>query len=177
MIPTNRCPDSPGLGVEMSNPFRNTMIAAVVLLAALVAAPACQCDSVEPIKNADHDVTVALDKADDSKYKFETIPEIDVSSGETIKFIPNEYTIWVLIPDNRFKLVEGGSDWVVSKSFTAFKVEGGYAIVRIDECLATSETKEEIHYSIMVRDGKDPSGRWDYVHGENPPPGMIVPPH
>ena len=146
----NRCPDSPGLGVEMSNPVRNT----------------------------EYDVTVESEKADDKKYKFRTIPEIDVSSGDTIKFIPNEYTIWVLIPDNRFKLVEGGSDWVVSKSFTAFKVEGGYAIVRLDERLEASDRpKEKIHYSIMVLDGKDSSDKWDYVHGENPPPRMVVPPH
>ena len=76
-----------------------------------------------------------------------------------------------MIPDNRFKLVEGGSDWVVSKSFTAFKVEGGYAIVRLDECLDESDKpKDKIHYSIMVSEGKEESGRWDYVHGENPPP-------
>ena len=123
----------------MSSPFRNTMIAAVVLLAALVAVPACQCDSVEPIENTKHGVTVELDRAERPKYKFKMIPEIDVSSGDTIKFISNEYTIWVLIPDNRFKLVEGGSDWVVSKSFTAFKVERSYAIVRLDEQFATSD--------------------------------------
>jgi hypothetical protein len=159
----------------MCNPFRKTMIAAVVLLAALVAAPACQCDSVEPTKATKHGVAVEL--ADpDSKYKWKTIPDIDVSSGDTIRFSSNEHTIWVLIPDNRFKLVEGGSDWVVSKSFTAFTVEGGSAIVRLDECLDDSEDdKEKIHYSIMVRDGKDPSGQWDYVHGENPPPRMIIP--
>ncbi len=162
----------------MNNPFRNSMIAAVVLLAALVAAPACQCDSVEPIEKTIHGVTVELDRAEGHKYKFKTIPEIDVSSGDTIKFISNEYTIWVLIPDNRFKLVEGGSDWVVSKSFTAFKVEGGYAIVRLDERLEASDRpKEKIHYSIMVLDGKDSSDKWDYVHGENPPPRMVVPPH
>jgi len=160
----------------MSNPFRNTMIAAVVLLAALLAAPACQCDSVEPIRITEHGVAVEL--ADpDGKYKWKMIPEVDVSSGDTIRFTSNEHTVWILIPDNRFKLVEGGSDWVVSKSFTAFKVEAGYAIVRLDECLGESDTKEKIHYSIMVRDGKDPSGKWDYVHGENPPPRMIIPPH
>jgi len=171
----NRRPVIPGQEVDMNNPFRNTMIAAVVLLAVLVAAPACQCDSVEPIENTKHDVTVELEKAEDSKYKFKTIPEIDVSSGDTIRLTSNEHTIWILIPDNRFKLVEGGSDWVVSESFTAFKVEGGYAIVRLDECLdRPDDAKENIHYSIMVRNGKDPS-KWDYVHGENPPPEMIIP--
>ena len=158
----------------MSNPFRYTIAVAAVLLAVLVAAPACQCESEVPIENTKHGVAVELADSD-SKYKWTTIPEIDVSSGDTIRFTSNEHTIWVLIPDNRFKLVEGGSDWVVSKSFTAFKVEAGYAIVRLDECLGESDTKEKIHYSIMVRDGKDPSFKWDYVHGENPPPGMIIP--
>jgi hypothetical protein len=159
----------------MTHPFRYAFVVASLLLAVLVAAPSCQCDSVEPIKSTEHDIAVQL--ADPgSKYNWKTIPDIDVSSGDTIRFTSNEHTIWVLIPDNRFKLVEGGSDWVISKSFTAFKVSGGYAIVRLDECLDTSEAKESIHYSIMVRDGKEGSERWDYIHGENPPPRMIVPP-
>lgn len=164
----------------MSNPFRITIAAAAVLLAVLVAAPACQCESEVPIMNTNHEVAVDLTDPDakDAKYKWKLIPEIDVSSGDTIRFTSNEHTVWILIPDNRFKLVEGGSDWVVSKSFTAFKVEDGYAIVRLDECLDRSDdAKEKIHYSIMVREGKDPTGRWGYVHGENPPPRMIVPPH
>jgi hypothetical protein len=160
----------------MSNPFRYTIAVAAVLLAVLVAAPACQCESEVPIKNTKHDVAVEM--ADpDSKYRWKAIQEVDVSSGDTIRFTTNEHTIWVLIPDNRFKLVEGGSDWVVSKSFTAFTVESGYAIIKLDECLDESDRpKDRIHYSIMVRDGKDPSDRWDYVHGENPPPRMKVPP-
>ncbi|MCW8984380.1 MAG: hypothetical protein OQK55_03490 [Thermoanaerobaculales bacterium] len=159
----------------MSNPFRYAIAVATVLLAVLVAAPACQCDSVEPIKRIEHDV--AVEQAEpDSKYPWKTIPDIDVSSGDTIRFTTNEHTIWVLIPDNRFKLVEGGSDWVVSKSFTAFKV-AGYAIIKLDKCLDESDSpKEKIHYSIMVLDGKEESGRWEYVHGDNPPPRMIVPP-
>lgn len=159
----------------MTNPFRYTIAVAAALLAVLVAAPACQCDSVEPIKSTEHDVAVES-AGTDGKYIWKTIPEVDVSSGDTIRFSSNEHTIWVLIPDNRFKLVEGGSDWVVSKSFTAFKVENGHAIVRLDKCLDESDRpKEMIHYSIMVRDGKEPSGRWDYVHGDNPPPRMIIP--
>jgi hypothetical protein len=158
----------------MSNPFRYMIAVAAVLLAVLVAAPACQCDSVEPITKIEHDVTVEM-AAPDSKYPWKTIPEIDVSSGDTIRFTTNEHTIWVLIPDNRFKLVEGGGDWVVSKSFTAFTV-AGYAIIKLDQCLDDSdEPKEKIHYSIMVRDGKEGSDRWDYIHGDNPPPRMIVP--
>jgi len=159
----------------MTNPFRYTIALAAVLLAVLVAAPSCQCDSEVPIKITEHDV--AVEPADpDSEYYWKNIPEVDVSSGDTIRFTSNEHTIWVLIPDNRFKLVEGGSDWVVSKSFTAFKV-AGYAIIKLDDCLDESDTpKEKIHYSIMVREGKEGSDRWEYVHGENPPPRMTVPP-
>ena len=43
----------------MSNTFRYMIAVAAVLLAVLVAAPACQCDSVEPITKIEHDVTVA----------------------------------------------------------------------------------------------------------------------
>jgi hypothetical protein len=159
----------------MSNPFRYTIAVAVVLLAVLAAAPACQCESEVPIKTTEFDVAAEL-AAPDDRYRWKTIPEIDISSGDTIRFTSNEHTIWVLIPDNRFKLVEGGSDWVVSKSFTAFKVENGYAIVRLDKCLDESDRpKEKINYSIMVREGKDHSGPWSYIHGDNPPPRMIVP--
>lgn len=159
----------------MRYPFRYTIAVAAVLLAVLVAAPACQCESEVPIKKTEHDVGIEP-AGPDGKYYWKTIPEIDVSSGDTIRFTANEHTIWVLIPDNRFKLVEGGSDWVVSKSFTAFKVESGYAIVRLDKCLDEADApKDKINYSIMVLEGKDLSGRWDYVHGDNPPPRMIVP--
>ena len=171
----SRHPEHPGLEEEMTNSYRYSFAAATLLLAVLVAAPACQCESEVPIKVTEH--VVGIEPAEsESKYHWKKIPEIDVSSGDTIRFISNEHTIWVMIPDNRFKVVEGGGDWVVSKSFTAFTLSDGYAIVKMDECLTPAETKETIHYSIMVRAVEDPSDRWDYVHGENPPPRMIVRP-
>jgi hypothetical protein len=169
-------PGTTGLEVGMSNPFRNTILVAAVLLAVLVAAPACQCDSVEPKMRKEHIVEIGPPEPG-SKYKWGTIEDIDISSGDTVRIIPNEYKVWILIPDNRFKLVSGGSDWVISKTFTAFKAMDEDAVIELDAYFPEDKPKETIHYSILVHRGKDPSDGWDYVHGNNPPPRMIVPPH
>jgi len=62
---------------------------------------------------------------------------------------------------------------VASKSYTAFKVENGSAVIRLDECATGAEPEEEMHYSVLVR---QVNGKWDYVHGKNPPPRMVLPP-
>lgn len=153
----------------MSNPFRYTFAVAVVLLAVLVATPACQCKSGEP---AEHEISVEQDK-DGKLYPWMPIKTITVQSGDTIRITVKEHTAWFLIPDDRFTLLEGGCEWVASKSFTAFKVKDGFAILRLDECESGTEPPDELHYSVLVLNA---NGEWDYVHGNNPPPGMIVPP-
>lgn len=172
MDPVNRRPGSPGLEEDMTNPFRYTIAVAAVLLAMLVAAPACQCESEEPKKPTKHDIAVALDD-DDAQYRWKPIETITVQSGDTIRFTVKEHTAWILIPDDRFRLLDGGSDWVASKSYTAFKVENGSAVIRLDECATGAEPEEEMHYSVLVR---QVNGKWDYVHGKNPPPRMVLPP-
>jgi len=156
----------------MTNPFRYTIAVAAVLLAMLVAAPACQCESEERKKPTKHDIAVALDD-DDAQYRWKPIETITVQSGDTIRFTVKEHTAWILIPDDRFRLLDGGSDWVASKSYTAFKVENGSAVIRLDECATGAEPEENMHYSVLVR---QVNGKWDYVHGKNPPPRMVLPP-
>ena len=149
----------------MSNPFRYAIVVAAVLLAVLVAAPACQCQSEEPTK---HEISVESDKD-----QWMPIKTITVQSGDTIRFTVKEDAAWFLIPDDRFTLLEGGCEWVASKSFTAFKVKEGFAVLRLDECDSGAEATDELHYSVLALNAR---GKWDYVHGNNPPPGMIVPP-
>ena len=157
----------------MINPFRYTIAVAVVLLAVLVAAPACQCESEESERpKTNHIVTVELDEKG-VPYKWKPIKSITVRGSETILIDVGDNKVWFLIPDDRFTLLEGGSEWVASSSFTAFKIEKGWAVIRLDECDAGAEPVEGAHYSVLVQ---DVDGEWDYVHGKNPPPEMIVPP-
>ena len=156
----------------MRKPFRSMIVVAAVVLAALVAAPACQCESEVPIDKTEHAITLAWEDKD-GKIEWKKIGLISVRGGDTIRISVEEHTAWFLIPDDRFRLLEGGSDWVTSKSFTAFKVENGYAVIRLDGCSSDPEPRDEIHYSVLVRHAKGP---WEYVHGENPPPKMIIPP-
>jgi hypothetical protein len=156
----------------MGNPFRNGIAVAAVILAVLIAAPACQVESEEPVLKTDH--RIALEgKEVEGKIKWRPIEPLTVKSGDTIRITVGEHTAWFLIPDNRFKLLEGGSDWVITKDFTAFKVESPGAVIQMDVCDSAREPDEEIHYSVLVRHA---SGAWEYVHGSNPPPRMTVPP-
>jgi len=159
----------------MKSHFRNNTIAvAAVLLAMLIIAPACQGRTEEP--ESVPSIAVELGDAQ-AKYKWRPIREFSVRCGESIPINVGDNIALFLIPSDRFKPGQGISDWVVSKTFTAFKVEGGEATIMLDECFPASEPDLVIQYSVLARHAEDRPGEWDYVHGENPPPRMIVPPH
>lgn len=156
----------------MKNHFRNNTIAlTAVLLSMLVIAPACQGGTEEPA----FDPSIAVELGDaKAKYKWKPIKEFRVRRGESIPIKVGDNIALFLIPSDRFKPGPGISDWVVSKTFTAFKVEGGEATIMLDECFPASESDLVIQYSVLARHAKDLPGEWDYVHGENPPPKIII---
>lgn len=160
----------------MDNPIRNKRIAAAtILLVMLIIAPACQGDTQEKIPvTRDGSIVVEL-AAPDAEYKWKQIREIIVHRGESIQIDVGANTVLFLIPSNRFQPGAGVTDWVVSTTFTAFKVEGGGAVITLDECFPASESEQVIQYSVLARSAEDRSGEWDYVHGANPPPKMIIP--
>ena len=158
----------------MSNPYKYTIAIAAVLLAVLVAAPACQCDSEESERPKTNYVIKVESDVKGAPHKWKPIKTITVRGSETILIEVGNNSVWFLVPDNRFTLLEGDCEWVASQSFTAFKIEKGYAVIRLDECGAGAEPVEGIHYSVLVQ---DVDGKWDYVHGNNPPPRMIIPPN
>jgi hypothetical protein len=156
----------------MGNPFRNGSVVAAAMLAALVAAPACQVKSEESIRAEENRIVLTSEEVK-GKIQWMPIEPITVKSGDTIRITVGDHTAWFLIPDNRFRLLEGGSDWVITNEFTAFKVKGPDAVILMDTCDTPDKPPEEIHYSVLARHA---SGPWEYVHGANPPPRMTVPP-
>jgi hypothetical protein len=173
----------PGLEVEMSNPFRIAIVVATLLLAVVVAGPACRPCPEQPAQTEEkpevvvqedpsfvHEIQVDLDK---DGIQWALIQPVKVGRGEAIRFTVQGHTAWVLIPESGFRLVSGGSDWVVGESITAFKVEKGSALIMLDNSFEETDPVHVIHYSVLAR---HVDGPWEYVHGENPPPKMIIPP-
>jgi len=168
----------------MSNPLRDTIVVATVLLAVLATAPACrpcpeqpqQAEKQQEVAVQEeptfvHDIAVNLEEVKE-EIRWTPIKPVTVQRGEGVLFSVDVNTAWILIPDGEIKAVSG-TEWAKAKSFIAFKVENGSAAVMVPKDYPASEHEVEIHYSVLVRDVE---GRWEYVHGENPPPKMIIPP-
>lgn len=161
----------------MSNPFKNMIFVAAVLLVILVTAPACRGETEESKEQIPANrIVVAPDEKRDP-YPWRSIGPVTVHRGETIPIEVGDNAALFLFPTDGIKLVSGGSDLVISRSFTAFRVEDGRAVIMVDRCFPGSEAEQQIHYSVLARQRSDSAGQWDYVHGENPPPKMIIPPH
>lgn len=169
----------------MSNPFRNMIVVAAMLLAVLVAAPACRPCPEQPEQIEEtpkvvvqeeptsvHEIAVGLEK---DGIQWAKIEPVKAQRGEGIRFNVQKHTAWVLIPEGGFRLVSGGCDWAVTKSITAFKVENGSALIMLDNSFEEGDPNRVIHYSVLVRHVEDREGRWEYVHGRNPPPEMNIP--
>ena len=170
----------------MNNPFRTKFVVVVLVMAVLAAAPACRPRPEPPAATECDNERVAAEQptfvhnlaveAIDEKLRKEWKPlkPVTVKRGEGVLFSVDGPTVWILIPDGRIKKVFGGTEWAKAKSFITFKVEKGSAVVMVPRDYPNPEKEIEIHYSVLVR---DVNGQWEYVHGENPPPKMIVPPH
>jgi hypothetical protein len=168
----------------MSNPLRITIVVTAAMLAVITTAPACRPSPEQPkqikeepevVDEAElsdiHEIEVVVDT---KEVRWSNIKPIKVRRGQGVRFVVKEHTAWFLIPETGFRRLSGGSDWVVGDSITAFKVEKGSALVTLDNSFQPVEPNREIHYSVLVRNSND---KWEYVHGENPPPKMIIPPH
>jgi hypothetical protein len=103
------------------------------------------------------------------KRKWKPIEKAEVPRGGGVRFTAAVDTAWIMIPDARFKKYGGGVDWAKGKTFIAFKIDDGEAVVRVPK---DYPGPAEIFYSVLVRDDE---GTWEYVHGENPPPRIRIP--
>ena len=95
---------------------------------------------------------------------------VSVKRGDGIKFVVGGLSAWILIPDGNLERGKGGTDWCVTDSYIAFKVEKGMATVVVPENYPDPGEDTEVHYSVLATDGTT----WDYVHAESPP-RIIIP--
>lgn len=102
--------------------------------------------------------------------KGQKVKVVEVKQGQRIKFIAANLTVFIVIPDNRLQKGNGCEDWTSTASYVAFKIDKGNATVLVPEGYPASEKGTSIWYSVMIRDGTE----WEYLHGENPPPRMII---
>ena len=103
--------------------------------------------------------------------RFHTVKTVTVKRGEGIRFIAKNLSAWILIPDGGLVRGSGGTDWVVTASYIAFRIDKGNATVVVPTDYPRSEVPTEIYFSVLVQEDT----HWDYIHGDSPP-RMIIPP-
>jgi hypothetical protein len=176
-------PGAPGREVEMTGKMKSaavTLVLVGVVLGTMMACGAGGAPPPEPAKPAaanqavdpktSHDVSLEAKATDDVKSDVEVRPwrpvrMVTVKRGEGVKFIVRNLTAWILIPDGRLEQGSGGTDWRISDSYIAFKIDKGNATVIVPQDYPDSKVPTEIVYAILATDGK----KLDYIHGESPP--------
>jgi len=94
-----------------------------------------------------------------------------VKRGGEVQINAGSNTVWVVIPSGSFSRVDGGSDWAIGREMIAFKIDDGFARVKLSEGFPPSDEEESVYFSILSFDGEN----YSYQHGESPP-RMIIPP-
>ncbi len=146
-----------------ANSRRGILIA--LILAGLGALVACGASKSQPPKTTKPPVEhiVELKKA-------KNVRVVTVKRGEAVKFVAANLTVFIMIPDPRLQEGNGCEDWTATDSYVAFKIHRGSARVIVPDNYPASDPGTNIWYSVMDFDGVD----WEYLHGENPPPKIII---
>jgi hypothetical protein len=143
----------------MRDVMPRTIILVALILAGLGAVVACAAPQAQTPPEKEVEFT-----------RGQKVKVVEVKQGERIRFIAANLTVFIVIPDNRLQKGHGCEDWTSTASYVAFKIDRGNATVLVPEDYPASESGTSIWYSVMARDGAE----WDYLHGENPPPRMII---
>lgn len=99
------------------------------------------------------------------------IAAIRIQRGQVAQINCRSNTVWVVIPSQYFAEAGGGSDWAVGQEMIAFKIDRGFARVKLSEDFPASNEDQSVYFSILYFDGQT----FFYQHGESPP-RMIIPP-
>ncbi len=164
----------------MNTSWRNGLAAGATLCGVILLGPACQpgTSGGEPtapgekagtveVGDPDQEVTIELSK--DGTEGWGNIPPVQIRTGTALRFVAPGAKAWIVIPSGVLEHRAGRGEWCAGRGFVAFEVVEGGTTIGLTEEIAVEET---VHYSVMV----EREGAWSYVHGENPPPRMIIGP-
>lgn len=142
-----------------------------VTVGLLATTSACRADEPDAESKTESSIEPGLIELDEG---IPTPPKIKpkyVKRGEVIQINSMSNTVWVVIPSPYFSRVSGGSDWAIGEEMIAFKIDHGFARVKLADDFPPSDEEQSIYYSILFFDGQT----FAYQEGESPP-RMIIPP-
>lgn len=99
------------------------------------------------------------------------VPEIRLRPGESVRLRFAGARVWMLIPDTSLEIFGSEVRKAEGEGFTALTFGEDGVILRLPSAYAAGI--REFHYSVLALEGVD-KGRWSYIHGNNPPPRMII---
>jgi len=167
-------PRKPGRGRHQATWF---VVLAVALSVGLLGTTlACRADDPAPSKPANAtekdplpDVQLDLDGPEDGPPP--VVAPITIHRGQVVQINSRSNTVWIVIPSHYFAEAGGGSDWAIGEEMIAFKIDRGFARVKLSEDFPASNEEQSVFFSILYFNGQT----YFYQQGESPP-RMIIPP-
>lgn len=159
------------------------LAAAAALFAVIMIVPACGPEPAPVEGRGETPVTAVPDPPTAPTYEFVieadekgpegwgVIPAIRLLPGESVRLRFAGARVWMLIPDTSLEVVGTGVRKAEGDGFTALTFGEDGVILRLSATDAAGI--REFHYSVLALEGVD-KGRWSYIHGNNPPPRMII---
>ena len=155
-----------------------TVVCAVALSVGLLGATlACRADDPapgEPTNITEKEplpgvIEIDLDGPEDGPPP--NIAAIRIQRGQVAQINCRSNTVWVMIPSRYFAEAGGGSDWAFGQEMIAFKIDRGFARVKLSEDFPSSDEDQSVYFSVLYFNGQT----FYYQRGESPP-RMIIPP-
>ena len=166
----------------MRKTVRNVAVVTALAVAVLVIMGSCQLGDADDTKPAKREVSnepeiISIDIEYNEESKQWEIPTETVERGQRFRFNAGQRTVWVLFP-GEFDYISGEGIFCQTREMLAVTIkDGGSALIEVPRSFPNSDVKQTVRYSVMFRDsGADGWGAWEYAHGPNTPPGMIIPP-
>jgi hypothetical protein len=103
-------------------------------------------------------------------------PTLRIKRGERFSLNAGNMKFWLLFPAD-FNFVKGKATICKTDAFLAVAIDkGGFAVIEVPEYFPNPEEDQTVRFSFMFmeRDGAN-WGDWQYAHGPESPPGMIIP--